>query len=233
MLESLRKASAWLGLSDLNQGEVCHFLGLGGPPSVALGVASPIGVLPVSSGKGCHLFSLGDCLGIGMGGVAVGSCSFIGVVFHGGMGGGNRGVPPNRMWYKVARAPLSGCEQWHRVTWQEERKSWQLLLSSPEACSSKSCMYLTCSLWSNSAWEILWTAASPMALEQAASAFWIKLPLIVLASLTTSRKWVLPSRTENRLSRHSELPANRWLWLLPLMQYLGTHSGVTLPPVTR
>ena len=35
-----------------------------------------------------------------------------------------------------------------------------------------------------------------MALEQVASAFWIELPLIVLASLTASRKWVLASRTD-------------------------------------
>ena len=39
MLESLRKASAWLGLSNLNQGGVSHFLGLGGPPSVTFRVA--------------------------------------------------------------------------------------------------------------------------------------------------------------------------------------------------
>ena len=94
MLESLRKASVQLGLSDLNQGGVSHFLGLGGPPSIALGVAPSIGVLPVSSGKGCHLFSLGDCLGIGVGGVAVGGCSSTGGVFHGGMGRGDRGGFP-------------------------------------------------------------------------------------------------------------------------------------------
>ena len=66
------------GLSDLNQGGVSHFLGLGGPPSIAFGVAPPISVLPISSGKGHHLFSLGDCLGIGVGGVAVGGCSSAG-----------------------------------------------------------------------------------------------------------------------------------------------------------
>ena len=33
MLESLRKASAWPGFSDLNQGGVSHFLVLGGPPT--------------------------------------------------------------------------------------------------------------------------------------------------------------------------------------------------------
>ena len=76
MLESLRKASAWPGLSDLNQGGVSHFLGLGGPPSVAIGVALPIGMFPVSSGKGCHLFGLGDCLGVGEDGAAAGGCFF-------------------------------------------------------------------------------------------------------------------------------------------------------------
>ena len=96
MLESLRKASAWPGLSNLNQGGVSHFLGLGGPPSVAIGVALPIGMFPVGSGEGCHLFSLGDCLGIGVEGVAVGGCSSVGGVLGGGMGGGNGGACPRR-----------------------------------------------------------------------------------------------------------------------------------------
>ena len=60
MVESLRKASAWLGFSNLNQGGVSHFLGLGGPPNAADGVAPPIGMFPIGSGKGCCLFSLGD-----------------------------------------------------------------------------------------------------------------------------------------------------------------------------
>ena len=78
MLVSLRKASAWLGLRNLNQGGVSHFLGLGGLHSIAFGVVLPISMLPVGSGKGHHLFSLGDCLGIGVGGVAVGGCSSTG-----------------------------------------------------------------------------------------------------------------------------------------------------------
>ena len=96
MLESLRKASAQLGLSDLNQGGVSHFLGLGGPPSVAVRVALPIGMFPIGSGKGCYLFGLGDCLGIGVGGVAVDGCSSTGGVLGGKMGGGNGGACPNR-----------------------------------------------------------------------------------------------------------------------------------------
>ena len=78
MLESLRKASAWLGLSGLNQGGVSCFLWLGGLPSIAFGVALPISMLPIGSGKGCHLFSLGGCLVVGVGGVAVGGCSSTG-----------------------------------------------------------------------------------------------------------------------------------------------------------
>ena len=37
--------------------------GLGGPPKVAFGVALPIGMLSMGSGKGCCLLGLGDCLG--------------------------------------------------------------------------------------------------------------------------------------------------------------------------
>ena len=66
MSESLRKASAWMGFSDLNQGGFSHFLGLRGPHNAAARVAPPIG-----SGEGSHLFSLGDCLGVGIGGAAV------------------------------------------------------------------------------------------------------------------------------------------------------------------
>ena len=96
MLEPLRKASAWLGLSDLNQGGVSHFLGQGGPPRVAIRVALPIGMFPISSGKGCCLFSLGDCLGIGVEGAAVDGHSSAGGVFGGRMGGGNGGACPSR-----------------------------------------------------------------------------------------------------------------------------------------
>ena len=51
MLESLRKASAWPGLSDLNQGGFSCFLELGGPPSVVTGVAPPIGIFPLDLAK--------------------------------------------------------------------------------------------------------------------------------------------------------------------------------------
>ena len=96
MLESLRKASAQLGLSNLNQGGVYHFLGLGGSPSVAIGVALPIGIFPIGSGEGCCLFGLGDCLGIGVGGVAVDGCSSTGGVLGGRMGGGDGCACPSR-----------------------------------------------------------------------------------------------------------------------------------------
>ena len=44
---------------------------------MAFGVALPIGMLSMGSGKGCCLLGLGDCLGIGVGGmVAVGQLFF-------------------------------------------------------------------------------------------------------------------------------------------------------------
>ena len=213
------------GFKQFEPGRGLSLLGAGGPPSITFGVVPPMGMLLISSGKGCCLFSLGDCLGIGVGGAAVVGCSSMGGVFCGRMGGGNRGACPNRMWYEVARAPLSSCGLWHRVAWQEERKLWWLLLSSPKSCSSRPCMYLPCSLWNITAWEIFQAPASLMALKQAALASWTKWPLIVLASLTATRKLVLSSRTES--------PVNRWLWLLQLIWPLGTHSGATLPLVPR
>ena len=65
-------------LKQLEPGRGLSLLGLACPPSIAFGVALPIGVLPIGSGKGCHLFGLGDCLGIGVGGVAMGGCSSTG-----------------------------------------------------------------------------------------------------------------------------------------------------------
>ena len=44
-------------------------------------VVPPMGVLSVGSGKGSCLFSLGDCLDIGVGGAAMGGCSFAGEPF--------------------------------------------------------------------------------------------------------------------------------------------------------
>ena len=137
MLESLRKASAWLGFSDLNHGGVSCFLGLGGPPNVAAGVAPPRGMFPIGSREGSCLFGLWDCLGNGMGGVAVDGCSTMEGVLGGRMRGADVGACPNRRWYEAARAPLRGCGLWHRVAWQEERTLWWLLLSSPKACFSK------------------------------------------------------------------------------------------------
>ena len=89
MLESLRKASAWLGFSDLNQGGFSCFLGWGGPPNVAMDM------FPISSSEGSHLFSLGDYLGVGIGGVAVDICSSVGEVLGGRMRGGDGGACPN------------------------------------------------------------------------------------------------------------------------------------------
>ena len=109
MSESLRKVSAWLGFIDLNQGGVSHFLGQGGPTTTAARVALPRGVFPISSGKGCCLFHLGDCLGIGMGGAAEDVCSSMGGVLGGWMSEGDRGACPNRKWYDAASAPLFDC----------------------------------------------------------------------------------------------------------------------------
>ena len=108
MSESLRKTSAWLGFSDLNQGGVSHFLGLGGPLNIAAGVTLPMGMFPISSGKGCHLFSLEDCLGVGMGGTAVDGCSSAEGVLGGRMGGGDGGACPNK---KVIQGSQSSPKQ--------------------------------------------------------------------------------------------------------------------------
>ena len=75
MLESWLNALAWLGLSVSNQGGISHLLGLEGPPKVVFGVALPIGMLSMESGKGCCLLGLGDCLGTSVGETAVIGCS--------------------------------------------------------------------------------------------------------------------------------------------------------------
>ena len=80
MLESRLNALAWLGLSVLNQGEISYLLGLGSPPEVALGVALPIGMLSMGSGKGCCLLGIGDCLGASVGETAAVGCSSMGEV---------------------------------------------------------------------------------------------------------------------------------------------------------
>ena len=187
MSESQLNASAWLGLNVFSQGGIFYLLGLGGPPKVAFGVASPIGMLSTGSGEGCCLLDFGDCLGTGVGEMAAVGCSSMGEVLCGRMSGGNRGVCPSRMWYEAARAPLSNGGLLYKMTWQVERKSLWLPLSSTMACSSRSHMYLLCSLWSIAAWEIIWASASQMALEQVALASWTKQPLVVLASLTAVR----------------------------------------------
>ena len=98
MLESWRKASAGLGLSDVNQVGASHFLGLEGPPCIAFGVVLSIDMFPCSPGEGCHLFSLGDCLGTGVGGAAVGGCSSTRGALAGGTDGGDGGDCPIKTW---------------------------------------------------------------------------------------------------------------------------------------
>ena len=82
-------ASSQLGLSVVIQcGTSCLF-GLGGPPEVAFGVALPIGILSMGSGKGCHLLGLEDCFGTGVGETVVVGCSSMEEVLCGEMSGGN------------------------------------------------------------------------------------------------------------------------------------------------
>ena len=136
-----------VGFECLKPGKDLSPLGAGGPPKVAFGVALPIGMLSMGSGKGCCLLGLGDCLGAGVGETAVVGCSSMGDALCGEMSGGDRGVCPSRMWYEATRVPLSDGGLLYRTTWQVERKLLWLLLSSPTACSSRSHMYLPCSLW--------------------------------------------------------------------------------------
>ena len=141
----LAKCLSMAGLECFEPGRDLLPLGAGGSSQSSLWSGSTIGILSIGSGKACHLLGLGDCLGTGVGEAAVVGCSSMGEVFCGGTSGGDRGVCPNRMWYEVARAPLSCGRLWYKTTWQAERKSLQLLLSSPMACSSRSHMYLPCS----------------------------------------------------------------------------------------
>ena len=62
----------------MNQAGASHFLGLEGPLCLAFGVVPSIDVFPCGFGEGSHLFGLGDHLGIGVGGVAMGGCSSTG-----------------------------------------------------------------------------------------------------------------------------------------------------------
>ena len=83
---------------------------------MAFGVAPPIGMLSMGSGKGCHLLGLGDCLGASEGEmVAVGCCS-MGEVLCSETSGGDRGVCQSERWYKVARALLHGGGLLHKMT---------------------------------------------------------------------------------------------------------------------
>ena len=101
-------------LQQLEPGRGLSLLGAGRSPNIATGMALPMGMFPIGSGEGCHLFSLGDCLGIDVGGVAVDGCSSTEGVLGGRMSGGDGGACPNRRRYKAARAPLSGCGLLHR-----------------------------------------------------------------------------------------------------------------------
>ena len=98
ILESWRKTSAQLGLSEVNQAGASHLFELDGPSCIALGVVSCIDVLPHGSGEGSCLFGHADHLGFGVGEVAMGVCSSTRVALAGGADGGDRGDHPNKMW---------------------------------------------------------------------------------------------------------------------------------------
>ena len=98
MSESQLKASAQLGLSEANQIGVSHLLELDGPSCMAFGEVSSIDMLPHGSGKGCHLFGHGDCLGTDLGVVPVDGCSSARGVLAGVADGVDKGDHPNKTW---------------------------------------------------------------------------------------------------------------------------------------
>ena len=98
MSESQLKTSAQLGLSEVNQMGVSLLLLLDGPSCMAFGEVSSIDVLLHGSGKGCHLFGHGDCLGTDLGEVATDGCSSVRGVLAGGADGGDGGDHPNKTW---------------------------------------------------------------------------------------------------------------------------------------
>ena len=59
ILESQRKASAQLGLSEVNQVGASHLLELDGPSSMALGIVSSIDVLPAALAKDATFLAVG------------------------------------------------------------------------------------------------------------------------------------------------------------------------------
>ena len=114
--ESRLSALAWLGLSVVNQCGISCLLRLGGPPEVAFGVALPIGMLSMGSGKECHHLGLGDCLGISVDGMVTVGCSSMGEVFYGKASGVDGGVCLSKRWYKVVRALLRGGGLLYKMT---------------------------------------------------------------------------------------------------------------------
>ena len=97
MLESWLKASAQLGVSEVNQMGVSHLLELDGPSCMALGEVSSIDMPPCGSGEGCHLFGHGDHFGAGLGEGAMGGCTPTRDALVCGADGGNGGECPNKM----------------------------------------------------------------------------------------------------------------------------------------
>ena len=97
-LESWLKASAQLGFMEADQLEASLILELNGPSCEAVGEVSSIDVSSCGSGKECHLFGHGDCLGSGLGEAVVDGCPSTRDALVNGMDRGDEGNYPNKMW---------------------------------------------------------------------------------------------------------------------------------------
>ena len=82
----------------MNQAGASCLLGLDGPSCIAFGAVPSMDMLPCGSGEGSHLFGLGDHLGIGDGGAAMGGCSSTKGALAGRTDEGDRGDHPNKTW---------------------------------------------------------------------------------------------------------------------------------------
>ena len=96
--ESWLKASAQLGMREVNQMGVSILLELDGPSSEGFEEVSSIDVLPHGSGNGCHLFGHGDHLASGLGEVVADGCSSAGSALVSRADKGKEGDNPNKMW---------------------------------------------------------------------------------------------------------------------------------------
>ena len=77
---------------------VSLLLELDDPSCEAFEEVSSIDMLPHGSGKGCHLFGHGDCLGSGLGEVVADCCSSAWSALASGADQGEEGDHPNKTW---------------------------------------------------------------------------------------------------------------------------------------